>query len=53
MSVRAILIICTLTLREVLRRRLLWVLLALSVASVAFVGWTVTRTSCRTRASRA
>ena len=51
MSVRAILIICTLTLREVLRRRLLWVLLALSVASVAFVGWTVTQLVSNARES--
>lgn len=43
MSARAILVIAGLTLREVLRRRLLWVLLALSVASVAFVGWAVTQ----------
>lgn len=43
MSVRAILVIAELTLREVLRRRLLWVLLGLSVASVLFVGWAVTQ----------
>lgn len=43
MSARAILVICGLTLREVLRRRLLWVLLALSIGSVAFVGWAVTQ----------
>lgn len=43
MSARAIVVIAGLTLREVLRRRLLWVLLGLSVASVAFVGWAVTQ----------
>ncbi len=35
--------ICLLTLREVLRRRLLWVLLALSIVSVLLVGWVVTQ----------
>ncbi len=43
MSVRAVTIICVLTLREVARRRLLWVLLGLSVLSVILVGWVVTQ----------
>ena len=34
MSLRLVLVIAGLTLREIARRRILWVLLALSVASV-------------------
>jgi ABC-type transport system involved in multi-copper enzyme maturation permease subunit len=51
MSLRAILVIAELTLREVLRRRLLWVLLGLSVASVVFVGWAVTQLAEHARES--
>jgi ABC-type transport system involved in multi-copper enzyme maturation permease subunit len=51
MSIRAILVIAELTLREVLRRRLLWVLLGLSVASVVFVGWAVTQLVAHARDS--
>ncbi|MCY7418160.1 MAG: ABC transporter permease [Chloroflexi bacterium] len=43
MSARAVIIICLLTLREVARRRLLWVLLGLSIVSVVLVGWVVTQ----------
>lgn len=39
MNVRLVLVIAGLTLREVARRRIVWVLLALSVASVILVGW--------------
>jgi ABC-type transport system involved in multi-copper enzyme maturation permease subunit len=41
MSPRLVLVIAGLTLREIARRRVLWVLLLLSVASVALVGWGV------------
>ena len=43
MTPRLILVIAGLTLREVVRRRILWVLLILSVASVVLVGWGVER----------
>ncbi len=43
MSARAVLAISVLTVREVARRRLLWVLLVLSVVSVILVGWVVTQ----------
>ena len=43
MSARAVTAICILTLREVARRRLLWILLGLSVVSVLLVGWVVTQ----------
>ena len=43
MSPRLILVIAGLTLREIARRRILWVLLGLSVASVVLVGWGVDR----------
>ena len=43
MSAHAVLAICVLTLREVARRRLLWVLLGLSVVSTLLVGWVVTQ----------
>lgn len=43
MSGPAVLAICLLTLREVARRRLLWILLGLSVVSVLLVGWVVTQ----------
>lgn len=43
MSLSLILVIAGLTLREVARRRILWVLLGLSVASVILVGWGVDR----------
>jgi ABC-2 type transport system permease protein len=51
MTVHGVLVITELTLREVLRRRLLWVLLALSVASVLFVGWAVTQLVAHARES--
>lgn len=51
MSARAVAVIAGLTLREVLRRRLLWVLLGLSVASVVFVGWAVTQLVAHARDS--
>lgn len=41
MSTRIIFAIARLTVRETARRRILWVLLALSVGSVALVGWGV------------
>jgi ABC-type transport system involved in multi-copper enzyme maturation permease subunit len=50
-SLRSILVIAELTLREVLRRRLRGVLLALSVASVLFVGWAVTQLVAHARDS--
>ncbi len=43
MSPRLVLVIASLTLREIARRRILWVLLGLSVASVVLVGWGVDR----------
>ncbi len=43
MTPRLVLVIASLTLREVARRRILWVLLLLSVASVLLVGWGVER----------
>lgn len=43
MSPRLVLVIASLTLREIARRRILWVLLGLSVASVMLVGWGVDR----------
>ncbi len=43
MSARLVLAIAGLTLREIARRRILWVLLALSVGSVILVGWGVDR----------
>ena len=43
MSARAVVAICIITLREVARRRLLWVLLGLSIVSVILVGWVVTQ----------
>ncbi len=43
MNVRLVLAIAVLTLRETARRRILWVLLALSFVSVALVGWGVER----------
>ncbi|HEX5827949.1 MAG TPA: ABC transporter permease subunit [Candidatus Limnocylindrales bacterium] len=39
MSPRLVLVIAGLTLREIVRRRVLWVLLALAVGSVVLVGW--------------
>jgi ABC-type transport system involved in multi-copper enzyme maturation permease subunit len=42
-SARMIAVIAGLTLREIARRRILWVLLGLSVASVLLVGWGVDR----------
>jgi len=42
-SGRLLLVIASLTVREIARRRILWVLLALSVVSVALVGWGVDR----------
>ena len=43
MSARAVTAICILTLREVARRRLLWILMGLSVVTVVLVGWVVTQ----------
>ena len=43
MNLRLVLVIASLTLREIARRRILWVLLGLSVASVVLVGWGVDR----------
>ena len=43
MSPRLVLVIAGLTLREIARRRILWVLLGLSVVSVVLVGWGVDR----------
>jgi ABC-type transport system involved in multi-copper enzyme maturation permease subunit len=43
MSARMVLVIAGLTLREIARRRILWVLLGLSVVSVLLVGWGVDR----------
>ncbi len=43
MTPRLILVVAGLTLREFARRRILWVLVVLSVASVALVGWGVER----------
>ena len=43
MTPRLVLVIAALTLREFVRRRIVWVLLALAVASVLLVGWGVER----------
>ena len=43
MTIRLVLVIAALTLREIVRRRVIWVLLILVVASVALVGWGVER----------
>jgi ABC-type transport system involved in multi-copper enzyme maturation permease subunit len=43
MTPRLVLAIAILTIREVLRRRIVWVLVGLSVASVTLVGWGVER----------
>ena len=43
MTPRLILVIAALTLREIVRRRVIWVLLILVVVSVALVGWGVER----------
>ena len=43
MTPRLILVIAALTLREIVRRRVIWVLLVLVIASVALVGWGVER----------
>jgi ABC-type transport system involved in multi-copper enzyme maturation permease subunit len=43
MTPRPILVIAALTLREIVRRRVIWVLLALVIVSVALVGWGVER----------
>jgi ABC-type transport system involved in multi-copper enzyme maturation permease subunit len=39
MSLRLVAVIAALTLREITRRRILWVLVVLAVASVVLVGW--------------
>ena len=39
MSARLVLVIAALTLREIVRRRVVWVLVFLAIASVALVGW--------------
>lgn len=43
MTPRLVLVIAGLTIREIARRRILWVLLVLSVGSVLLVGWGVER----------
>lgn len=43
MTPRLVLVIAGLTIREIARRRILWVLLVLSVSSVLLVGWGVER----------
>ena len=43
MNPRVILVIAQLTIREISRRRILWVLTLLSLVSVALVGWGVSR----------
>ena len=43
MTPRLVLAIASLTIREIARRRILWVMLGLSVASVVLVGWGVDR----------
>ena len=43
MTPRLVVAIATLTIREIARRRILWVMLVLSVASVVLVGWGVER----------
>ncbi len=43
MSPRVVMVIAALTLREIARRRILWVLLGLSVVSVLLVAWGVDR----------
>jgi ABC-type transport system involved in multi-copper enzyme maturation permease subunit len=43
MTPRMVLVVAALTLREVVRRRILWVLVGLSLGSVALVGWGVER----------
>jgi ABC-type transport system involved in multi-copper enzyme maturation permease subunit len=42
-TLRLILVIAALTLREIVRRRVIWVLLVLVIASVVLVGWGVDR----------
>ena len=39
MSARLVLVIAALTLREIVRRRVIWVLVFLAIASVLLVGW--------------
>ncbi len=51
MNPRIVLVVARLTIREVTRRRILWVLGLLSVASVAFVGWGVDRLVAQARAN--
>jgi ABC-type transport system involved in multi-copper enzyme maturation permease subunit len=43
MTPRVVLVVAALTLREFVRRRIVWVLLVLAVASVLLVGWGVER----------
>ena len=43
MTLRIVIVIAGLTLREIVRRRVIWVLLILALASVALVGWGVER----------
>ncbi len=43
MNPRIVLVVAQLTIREITRRRILWVLAVLSLASVALVGWGVDR----------
>jgi ABC-type transport system involved in multi-copper enzyme maturation permease subunit len=51
MNPRIVLVVARLTIREVTRRRILWVLGLLSVASVGVVGWGVDRLVAQARAN--
>ena len=53
MTARLVLVIAGLTVREIARRRILWVLLGLSIASVVLVGWGVERLVTFSRAEGA
>ncbi len=51
MNLRIVLVVAQLTLREIVRRRILWVLAGLSVVSVALVAWGVDRLVTLSRAN--
>jgi len=53
MTPRVVLVVAALTLREFVRRRIVWVLLVLAVASVLLVGWGVERLVSLARADGA